>query len=154
MRIVDIDAVIKRVQELTGMNDVYIPLSFIDEVAKKYIVDVVPKGIAMRLIDADKLKIDHIEEDETSDDVYVYRYVSETQIDNAPTIEIPQWIPCEKELPKVGEEVLCQCRANIIEVLCLNERGFWENPSSLRHYFNSFVIAWMPLPEPYKEVKG
>lgn len=57
----------------------------------------------MRLIDADKLKIDYIEEDETSDDVYVYRYVSETQIDNAPTIEMPQWIPCEKELPNEDE---------------------------------------------------
>ena len=75
-------------------------------------------------------------------------------IDYAPTIDVePKWIPCKEKLPKVGEEVLCQCRANIIEVLCLNERGFWENPSSFRHYFNSFVIAWMPLPRPYVEKK-
>lgn len=75
----------------------------------------------------------------------------EEVIKSEPTIEMPRWIPCKERLPKVGEEVLCQCRANIIEVLYLDKFGFWENPSSFRHFLNSFVIAWMPLPESYTE---
>ena len=72
-------------------------------------------------------------------------------IEQAPTVDAaPHWILCEERLPEVGEEVLCQCRANIIEVLCLEENGFWENPSALRSYLKSFVVAWMPLPKPYK----
>ena len=105
-----------------------------------------------RLIDADALKYKQqvMYKKGDSDELFVEWFITATEIDNAPTIDaVPQWIPCEERLPKVGEEVLCQCRANIIEVLCLGERGFWENPSSFRHHFNSFVIAWMPLPEPY-----
>ena len=42
----------------------------------------------MRLIDADKLNIDFYDEVETADDEYAYAYVSEYQIDTAPSIDI------------------------------------------------------------------
>ena len=99
----------------------------------------------MRLIDADAL-MEAIRTDVMGGLNY------ESFIKEAPTIDAaPHWILCEERLPEVGEEVLCQCRANIIEVLCLEENGFWENPSALRSYLKSFVVAWMPLPEPYEE---
>ena len=108
-----------------------------------------------RLIDANALKLllreYCIDGDEVVAKWYDIMGVDEV-VDRAPTIgAVPRWIPCENRLPKVGREVLCQCRANIIEVLCLEENGSWENPSSFRHYLNSFVIAWMPLPDPYEE---
>lgn len=41
----------------------------------------------MRLIDADALKVDYYDEYNADGDEYVYRYYSEQQIENAPTIE-------------------------------------------------------------------
>ena len=60
------------------------------------------------------------------------------------------WIPCSKQLPKQGQEVICQCRANIIKVLKLDAYGDWYQDAD-HCYMGGFAIAWMPLPEPYKE---
>ena len=61
----------------------------------------------------------------------------------------PQWIPVSERLPEEREWVLCQCRANIQMVL-RRQDGYWHQDS--RHeYLKSFVLAWMPLPEPYTE---
>lgn len=45
MKIVNMDALIKGIQELIGENDVYLPISFINEFAENYIVDAAPKWI-------------------------------------------------------------------------------------------------------------
>jgi hypothetical protein len=47
-----------------------------------------------RYIDADKLNIDFYDEYETEDDEYTYRYVSEHQIDTAPSIDIVRCSEC------------------------------------------------------------
>lgn len=60
-----------------------------------------------------------------------------------------QWTPCSERLPRQGEEVICQCRANMIMVLKLDADGDWYQDAS-HFYMGGFVIAWMPLPEPYK----
>ena len=59
------------------------------------------------------------------------------------------WIPCNEKLPKQGQKVICQCRANIITVLKLNANGDWYQDKD-HCYMSGFVIAWMPLPEPWK----
>ena len=65
--------------------------------------------------------------------------------------EIPNnWIPCSERLPQQGQEVICQCRANIIKVLKLDANGDWYQDAE-HCYMGGFVIAWMPLPEPYQE---
>lgn len=62
----------------------------------------------------------------------------------------PQWIPCSERLPKQGQEVVCQCRANIIMILKLDAYGDWFQ--DVDHcYMSGFVIAWMPLPLPYRK---
>ena len=64
--------------------------------------------------------------------------------------EIPNnWIPCSERLPQQGQEVICQCRANIIKVLKLDANGDWYQDAE-HCYMGGFVIAWMPLPEPYQ----
>lgn len=74
--------------------------------------------------------------------------------DNAPAEVEPvkhgRWIPVSERLPKQGQEVICQCRARIIKVLKLDADGDWYQDAS-HCYMRGFVIAWMPLPEPYKE---
>ena len=62
-----------------------------------------------------------------------------------------QWIPCSERQPKVREWVLCQCRAGIMDVLRLTEDGSWNKNYPHAEYMSGFVIAWMPLPEPWKE---
>ena len=61
----------------------------------------------------------------------------------------PKWIPVSERLPKVGEKVLCQCQANIYDVLKLTIDGWYHDENHC--YMWGFVIAWMPLPEPYRE---
>lgn len=61
----------------------------------------------------------------------------------------PHWISCNERLPQQGQEVICQCRANIIKVLKLDANGDWYQDAE-HCYMSGFVIAWMPLPEPYK----
>ncbi len=62
----------------------------------------------------------------------------------------PKWIPCSEQLPRQEQEVICQCRANIIKVLKLNAYGDWYQDAE-HCYMGGFVIAWMSLPELYKE---
>ena len=50
----------------------------------------------MRLIDADALAIDYYDDYETKDDIYTYAYVSEVQIDSAPSIDIVRCGECKR----------------------------------------------------------
>ena len=60
----------------------------------------------------------------------------------------PHWIPVEQELPEYGKAVLTITQDETYEVnhVIDEECGewFWED--------NGKVIAWMPLPEPFKGV--
>jgi hypothetical protein len=58
------------------------------------------------------------------------------------------WIMCEDRLPNINEWVLCHCQAGINEILRWTEDGWYKDDSQC--YIKSFVIAWQPLPEPYK----
>lgn len=114
----------------------------------------------MRLIDADEL-MEHVWRDKLNS-----RELIAKMVENAPTIkEIPTkipidifeqlisqktgWIPVSsKRLPEINEWVICQCRANIYEVLKFTNYGWYHD--DMHCYMDGFVIAWMPLPEPYK----
>lgn len=60
----------------------------------------------------------------------------------------PKWIPVSERLPQINEWVLCQCRAGY-KVLRLTSYRCYRNDT--QEYMDSFVIAWMPLPMPYKD---
>lgn len=63
----------------------------------------------------------------------------------------PKWIPVSEGLPKGRENVLVTAvfydRSMEVGMLHL-EKGLWTND-----YFSYEVKAWMPLPEPFEEVK-
>ena len=83
-------------------------------------------------------------------------------IDEQPTAEAePEWIPCSKKLPEYEEYVLVTFidkSAIDTEVMCVRRiEGFadwyWSDFADEYTWEASEVIAWMPLPEPYKENK-
>ena len=66
------------------------------------------------------------------------------------------WIPVSERMPKDMEFVLCYCRGNQYMILRQHLNDWYGdkydlNTDLLRVYMKSFVIAWMPLPQPYKE---
>lgn len=73
--------------------------------------------------------------------------------------QTPQWTPVSEGLPKAGE-----CVGNVIKYyLVQNEfgdmlvarythSGYWEQIYQYKPCADE-IVAWMPLPEPYKEEK-
>lgn len=61
-----------------------------------------------------------------------------------------RWIPCSERVPETEDKVLCQTVtkkgiSNFVIGYYMKESNYWACG------MNSNVIAWMPLPEPYKE---
>ena len=64
-----------------------------------------------------------------------------------------EWIPCSERHPKDGRYYVTRIdyvTNTIFTDILWYEKGIWWN----RQYTGDFaVIAWMPLPKPYEEVK-
>ena len=61
--------------------------------------------------------------------------------------QVPKWIPCTMRLPESDDKVLCQTvtkKGAVNFVIGYHMDGRWCCG------MNSNVVAWMPLPEPYK----
>ena len=76
------------------------------------------------------------------------------EVVNAPTIDaVSEWIPCSERHPKDGRYYVTRIdyvTNTIFTDILWYEKGIWWN----RQYTGDFaVIAWMPLPKPYEEVK-
>ena len=75
------------------------------------------------------------------------------EVDAKDTNVLGKWIPCSERLPELDTPVLTQWRRyysdeNNIDILYLNGLGEWYADLGVP---NGKVIAWMPLPEPYRE---
>ena len=67
-------------------------------------------------------------------------------IDEQPTADVPQWIPCSERLPYSQEDVLCDDDGRVTIGYYTDEEVGWHDTHSYRIY----PTAWMPLPEPWK----
>ena len=98
----------------------------------------------MRKIDADALIIELMDLDLDHIQAADYRELIQI-IDEQPTIE-DDWIPVRKMLPKILEPVQVTVKAENNYMVAhdwVYEDGKWT------HYRD--VVAWKPLPEPYRE---
>ena len=113
----------------------------------------------MRLIDADAKMVARLNDFETESvvkkEMTVDDYLSLSDYD-APTIDVvPRWIPCEEGLPEPNVAVLGYAPKfdNIFAVYYDSVCGWitW-NPVHDEPFpsFQGEIVAWMPLPEPYK----
>ena len=81
-------------------------------------------------------------------------------VESAHTIEYGTWIPCSERLPKDAEEYhVTQYNKNAVTEYCdgyrtarifFDDNGWWDDIDVLAGWE---IIAWMPLPEPYREEK-
>lgn len=117
----------------------------------------------MRLIDADEL-LKLIPPEETC-----RRFA----VENAPTVEPQQWIPCSERLPDSCGWYICSIKDGRVNALYYaNQLGWIDNvrkymfelydirskltgtevtPDQEAVDWNDWVMAWMPLPTPYRE---
>ena len=121
----------------------------------------------MRLIDADALK-ENVKHQAgicrllNSDAMREYANIMEfgfcKEIDNAPTIDSqPQWILCSEKSPqKSGNYIVTERRYSMDDRK--NEGKYQKIVEEIRFTGEKWdrakffdIIAWMPLPEPYKE---
>ena len=78
-------------------------------------------------------------------------------IENEPTVSAPQWIPCSERLPEDDTLMLVNYVDNRPEAIDIwigwhEMENVWyiDGEVHSKEYGNE-VIAWMPLPKPYKE---
>ena len=62
-----------------------------------------------------------------------------------------EWIPCSERLPEENTEVLMSLEWGIDIGECRN--GDWHS-EWINHYDDGNVLAWMPLPKPWKGADG
>lgn len=67
---------------------------------------------------------------------------------------VQEWIPCSERLPSESGDYLCTIPLNAdetyTEVLTFHKGRFYEDDDEWGATYHDDVIAWMPLPEPYK----
>lgn len=112
----------------------------------------------MRLIDADALMtefmdsdLDHLQRDDWRDVIQI--------VTDAPTVNPePHWIPVTERPDKSGDYLatLIDGAEKWVEIIYWNETfgGSWQAVIGDEEYYSTIgnVIAWMPLPEPFKGV--
>lgn len=63
-----------------------------------------------------------------------------------------KWIPCSERLPENNTNVIaCFCTGTVTELLY---KGAGKFQGLYEYSMHDVVVAWQPLPEPYKESEG
>jgi ankyrin repeat protein len=64
----------------------------------------------------------------------------------------PKWIPVSERLPETNDDVLVTDGVDMFVAWC-SRKNMWQEWMSSDNNFerNTPIIAWMPLPEPYRE---
>ena len=88
----------------------------------------------------------YIDPTEPADRVRQGIYLAEKKIEQLPSAQ--QWIPCEERMPEERGFYLVSGNGKvwICEMIILMGTKGWSNSIA-----NPIVVAWMPLPEPWKE---
>lgn len=102
-----------------------------------------------RLIDADKLKEELGKSWAFENTLYDVCRI----INDAPTIEVPKWIPCSERLPNNDEEVIVSVEDDRADNIFKYTTTAWRYGDVWVSDNERIcgIISWMPLPQPYEE---
>ena len=84
-------------------------------------------------------------------EVYDIEYDPKSEEQDVPDISFGKWVPCSERMPEETGAYLCTCKDAgrlIITLIKWQPRMKSWNLAGARTYWK--VIAWMPLPEPWK----
>lgn len=59
---------------------------------------------------------------------------------------IGEWIPCSERLPEENQNVIVCFAHGIVTEMCFYDKKF----HGIYDYDEKVIVAWQPLPEPYK----
>ena len=62
-----------------------------------------------------------------------------------------RWIPCSERLPEIDELVLVTDDSGGVKTVDVDRCGQYECSEKRFWYYTQNVVAWMPLPDPWKE---
>ena len=113
----------------------------------------------MRLIDADRLCEDLLNRwniADTRKEELIRQVMADIVtpiVVSQPTIEPQKWVPVSERLPDVGQKVLASTNKTCFTQVFKGTSGasnssWWWEKKTIKH-----IVAWMPLPDPYKEDK-
>ena len=91
--------------------------------------------------------------------VHIYSTKDKLVSEEVDTVPVPQWIPVTERLPeKEGRYLVTIESGRVVEIDwgdpdidLTKEKVFHKWDSEMWQCWEPNVIAWMPLPEPYKE---
>lgn len=64
--------------------------------------------------------------------------------------KVGEWIPCSERLPDPEDDVIVTCKSCHTEKKYIST-GYRSCKTGEWNHFSDDVIAWQPLPEPYRE---
>lgn len=63
-----------------------------------------------------------------------------------------KWIPVTERMPEVGQMVLVTLKSKRSDRIGQVDADYWRADGEKDwYYFQDDVLAWMPLPDPYKD---
>ena len=104
----------------------------------------------MRLIDADEIRIKPEYMHDICGSAMIRVEDVARIINEMPTINPQKWISCDERLPKYGQVVLwCNKYGSVFTSAITARCG--DSWAIGKKHRSAKVLAWMPLPEPWKE---
>lgn len=71
-------------------------------------------------------------------------------IEAVPSVQPQRWIPCSERLPEMFHDVLISTRWKTVDRAYRSFTCWLHNGMDCTNYENDEILAWMPLPEPWK----